>query len=148
MSVPSWCRHLCLTSFQVSPLFHKSLKICRSISSRYHLTPMQVWRGNAHPHLCPISFPSRYTSHIHPGRISPQCRSWSLYLTLIHVMSQPYPVSPKLHLYQLHPGHKLIVWIPSMSLLTSFNVPRLTSHFYSGNISPPSRCWYLRLTSN
>ena len=136
MSVPSWCRHLCLTSFQVSPLFHKSLKICRSISSRYHLTPIQVWRGNAHPYLCPISFPS--TSHIsHPSRsyltsmlvlmcvshLNPCDVTATSSSTKIASQLHPSTISNILNLfnvlcmcltyipilYQLHPGHKLIV---------------------------------------
>ena len=151
MSVPSWCRHLCLASFQVSSLFHQSLRICRSISSRYHLTPIQVWRGNAHPNLCPISFPSRSlrcTSHIHPGRISPQCRSWCSYLTLIHVTSQPHPVPPKLHLNSIQAPSQIsqtystfyvCVSRISRSCINCIQVTSLLSKFHPCPFWPPSR---------
>ena len=38
------------------------------------------------------SRPLRFTSHLHPGRVSPHCRSWYLCLTSTHVTSQLNPV--------------------------------------------------------
>ena len=53
------------------------------------------------------SFPSRplrFTSHLHPGRVSPHCGSWYLCLTSTNVTSQLNPVPKKLHLSSIHPG--------------------------------------------
>ena len=122
-------------SFQVTFPLHPSFNICGSLPSRHHLPPIQSWRCKAHLNLCPISCSSRplsFISHFHPSRTSRQCRSWCLCLTSIHVTSQLHPVPQKCYLssiqtssqtyptafymcltisvlYQLHPGHKLIV---------------------------------------
>ena len=60
----------------------------------FHITHIQVWGCNAPLPLYPISFPSRplrFTSHLHPGRVSPLCRSSYLCLTSILVTSQLHP---------------------------------------------------------
>ena len=141
-------------SFQVSFPLHPSLKICGSLPSRYHLTHIQAWRCKAHINLCPISFsssPLRFMSHFHPGRTSPQCRSWYLCLTSIHVTSQLHSVPPKLHLrHHLKPiqHHSICVshhFGPVSTVSRSQAYCINSSHVRSDlqgpyiNISPPSK---------
>ena len=83
----------------------------------------------SHFNPCDVSTTSKIASPLHPGIIS-NLSSSILYVCLTISV-----------LYQVHPGHKLIVWTPSMYVLT-FKVPRLTSHLHPGNISPSSRCRY------
>ena len=89
--VPIFVSHLYLG--RVSP--PSISEIFGSLSYRSHISPIQVWRRNVPHPSWPISFPSRplrFTSHLHPSRVSPQCWSWYLCLTSIHVTSQLHPV--------------------------------------------------------
>ena len=90
---------------------------------------MQVLIFVSHFNPCDVSTTSKIASPLHPCIIS-NLSSSILYVCLTISV-----------LYQVHPGHKLIVWTPSMYVLT-FKVPRLTSHLHPGNISPSARCRY------
>ena len=106
---------------------------------------------------------TQLTSHIHPGRVSPQSRFTHLCLTSIQEISQlntspqyfisaPYRhhirtiwVSKCAFLAHLNPDLKNIVSPPSMHLLTSIQVHRFPSHIQPGDIWTPSTSH--RLTS-
>ena len=123
-------------------------------------TEMQFWkfdRGDLSPgwrwveiietwHDINVSHPSRsqlvsmqvsiYASHLHPGHVSPSCRSRKLHLVSIQVQSET------------HPGIIMCVLLPFMSCLTCIQVPWLSSHLHPCRVSPTFNTMYSHLTSN
>ena len=110
----------CITSIQVQKLFSHNDPYRGSYLSRFHLTQIQVemWVSSpSTPHLISI-YTHRFTSSLHPGRVSPQSRSLHLGPIFIQMTSQ------------LQPGHENCI-----------------SLFHPGNISNQSRSQDVRLTS-
>ena len=122
--------------------------------------------------LCLLSTQAlRFTFLLCLSWILPQSESWYLHLTYIQVTSHFHPGPPncilvpsKHHLKpiqvsrcvsHLHPcpfstGSRSqdSVLTTSMYCLTSIQVYRFPSHLHPGRVSPPCRCWYLRLTDS
>ena len=138
----------------ISPYPH--LKIGISPQSRSHLNPIQALR---------------FTFLLCLSWIIPPSGTWYLHLAYIQVASHLHPAPPncilvpsKHHLKpiqvsrcvsHLHPCPSWIgsrsqdsVWTTSMYCLTSIQVHRFPSHLHPGRVSPPCRCWYLRLTDS
>ena len=108
--------------------------------------------------------PPRLTSHIHPGRVSPQSRLFTSHLHRVDVLAPsrfrklhlistqvPFETHPSLDINSIHALPHLHQR-PKTSCLTYFHVPtnhipRPTSPIHLGCISTQSRSFYLCLTS-
>ena len=135
------------------------LKMCISTQSRSHLNPIQDSRfvSPLHPgsqiHVSSLSqlnltsiWVLIFTSHLHPG--PPNC----IFVPSKHHL-KPIPVSRCV--FHLHPCPSSTgsrsqdsVLTTSVYCLTSTQVHRFPSHLHPGRVSPPCRCWYLRITDS
>ena len=141
-----------LSSIQVPSHPNPGLKLCVSPLSLSHFTFIQI---------------SKFVCHLHPGRILPSSRLlypgphicvtpppwWRPISTQLPRMAFPHlagPISPPSIMspgmcltsiqfpYQLHPGPKIWVSIPSRSRVISIQVVRIASQLRARPISPPS----------
>ena len=82
---------------------------------------------------------SIYASHLHPGHVSPSCRSRKLHLVSIQVQSETHPgIITSIHvLPHLHPCPENLVPPPSMYHLTSIQVQKFFSSCHPYRGSPP-----------
>ena len=148
-----------LSSIQVPSHPNPGLKLCVSPLSLSHFTCIQI---------------PKFVCHLHPGRILPSSRLlypgphicvtpppwWRPISTQLPRMAFPHlagPISPPSIMspgvcltsiqvpYQLHPGPKIWVSIPSRSRVTSIQVGRIASQLRARPISPPpsSRNMYI-----
>ena len=166
LSLPSMSWELYLTSIIV-PSHHIQLSGCASqlnpgpfstpSRSRRFVSPLHPGSQIHVSSLSQLNLTSIrvliFTSHLHPGYISPPSRSTKLHLSSIQASSQTNTVSRCVS--HLHPCPSSTgsrsqdsVLTTSMHCLTSIQVHRFPSHLHPGRVSPPCRCWYLRLTDS
>ena len=152
-------------------MFHPApsqpIQVSRCVSQ---LNPGPISTPSRSRDMCLLSTQApRFTCLLCLSWILPQSGSWYLHLTYIQVTSHLHPGPPNYILVpynhhlkpiqvsrcvsHLHPCPSWIgsrsqdyVWTTSMYCLTSTQVHRLPSHLHPGRVSPPCRCWYLRLT--
>ena len=80
--------------------------------------------------------PLRFTSHLHPGRVSPHCRSWYLCLTSTHVTSQLNPVPKNLHLSSTQALSQGYPALCPVSITSRSQDSALTSIHFASRVHP------------